>query len=399
MTDPIRSQIANIDGDLTSRHTAIMSKLQEILDAAVPPVDYSDSFNSLASKLDTIATRQLDTTTAVGDLTTAFESEVVANSTRWNALLEQQARLTTMDDNLQQVQQTLGVHTGGAEFTLASLTRATHTLLTSLYALLDDLGAPWPENVLTALECVCTSVKALLPIDPLDPTNPEGCPDAYTSSGLNLFPTIIAGYNTALIYATWSEPLPPGITWGLSGLGALDDGVLSSSDWSRYRVFVQSNESQYADDPTSPTRYPTNTWRALSGSGPKVFSVSERGSIKVYLCYLPPECIDTTTTAYVAGSTWGSAYLLAQWDSGVDSAGGVSFPADSRVILEGNFNGWTITSEGGSTDVYTSTSVSASPVGVVTAEAPFTFTTTTSYIYLLENSANGVYHLCPPGEV
>lgn len=313
---------------------------------------------------------------------------------------------------LQDIQNTIGVHTGGSEFTLASLVRAISTGQASLYTLLGALGAPWPADVLAALECICEATSAVVPPDPTDLTNPENCADPFVSMGFNLFPTIVPGYNTALIYATWAEPLPDGIEFGTSVLGELDAGILTSADWSQWRVFVQSDETQYADDPISPNRYPTNQWRTMEGSGARVFSVSERGSLKVYLCYdapgLPAECIELTTSAVAlhisTGGDW-TAYPVI-WPAGFSpvasneglqngSDGNISAPGGELIFVPFNMEGWTWQPlDAGSSILMTipySTSPSAAQNEVGTVPAGGTF------LFVGGSAAGQRIIICPPG--
>lgn len=94
---------------------------------------------------------------------------------------------------LELIQATMGVHTGGSEFTLASLVRAINTGQNSTYTLLSALGAPWPADVLAALECICEAAQAALPSDPLDNSDPLGCDNPYTSDGMVILPWNLIG--------------------------------------------------------------------------------------------------------------------------------------------------------------------------------------------------------------
>jgi hypothetical protein len=292
MTEPIRTQIDDLAADLAARHNILMDKLDELLTDVVAPVDYSSAFASLGDKLDALGVKLSDVYSLQTAQAEAFDNYVLAEIARWNALALEIARLATIDDNVQQIQQTLGLHTGGAEFTLASLTRAIAVGVDDLQTMLAPLASPWPANVLAALECICEAASAQLPIDPLDETQqPEACIAHYQSDGINLFPAVPPITLNALIYATWSEPLPDGLEYGTSTFGELDNGILTTEDWSQWAVFVVSEEPQYGDDPLSPVRYPTNQWRTMSGSGARIFSVSERGSLVVHFCKLDPYAV------------------------------------------------------------------------------------------------------------
>lgn len=110
------------------------------------------------------------------------------------------------------------------------------------------------------------------------------CSDGFKSSGMQLIPFGAIGGNSVVV-ATWSAPLPAGIQFGtLFGL-VNQYAELESSDWTGWKVLVQSDEQQYADSATSTARYPTGIWRDMpSGPGNYSWAVSERGGITVTLC-------------------------------------------------------------------------------------------------------------------
>jgi hypothetical protein len=289
MTEPIRDKFDRLEEGMVIRHAQLMDVLGDLQTSIEPPIDYSSGFLAIGQKLD-LANENLGLLNAALVAVAQLLPDWITTTTAINnGIATANSKLTTMDDNLQQVQQTLGLHNGGAEFTLASLVRAISAGIGLINENTLGIKTPWPTNVLAALECICDATSSLLPIDPLDPTNPNTCDTPFVSTGFNLFPVVIPGFGSAIIYATWQEPLPDGIEWGTSVLGAISDGILSADDWNGWRVFVQSDEVQYADDPVSPNRYPTNQWREMEGSGARVFSVSERGSLTVYLCYTEPE--------------------------------------------------------------------------------------------------------------
>lgn len=412
MTEPIRTQIDNFNSDVEGNHTELMDKLNDLSSSIVPPIDYGDTLTSIADKLDALQTTVGTIGTSVADMLELLEAYTIAETTRWNALALQTARLTTMDDNLQDVQQTLGLHTGGAEFTLASLTRAIAATVANLYTSLTPIFAPWPADMLAAMECVCESTRALLPPDPLDPALNPPCDSPYTSAGFNLFPAVPPVTNAAIIYATWTEPLPDGLEYGTSVLGDLSNGILTTDDWSGWNVFVQSTESQYADDPLQPERYPTNQWRTMSGSGARVFSVSERGSIKVYLCGphigLPTECVTLSVEPLTMTSQNGGSFPVVGvvWPpefGGVTSSEGIgdntgewlASTEGKTVILEGDFFNWTVRPIGGTAAAQVSNHLS-STIGFP-ADVTTTITGHTQWLALFAGQAGEMdIVFCPP---
>lgn len=247
------------------------------------------------------------------------------------------AEIGTMGGNIQDIHNTMGLHTGGTENTIASLVRAQEMTLSSLYALLSDMGAPWPADVLAAIECVCEAASAALPIDPLDEAKqPTGCIAHYQSSGRYVVPAIAIGASGNIIVATWSEPAPAGLTFGSVFVLGVDHSELISSDWSQWWVFVRSSEQQYAENPLEFDRYPTNVWRQMSGYGSRSFSVDARGDIEVHLCYTNPfglpvgECTEYTDDTLSNGHR---AWLI---PAGIPDDYAVSTSDNFYLYAEGN---------------------------------------------------------------
>lgn len=299
MTEPIRDKFDRLDDSMGVRHGQILDALGDLQTLIEPPIDYSAGFASLGQKID-LANEGLGLVNAalvaIAEVLPGLATTATAIN---NQLADANSRLTTMDDNLQQVQNTLGLHNGGAEFTLASLVRAISAGIALVNENTLGIKSPWPANVLAALECVCESTSALLPIDPTDPTNPNTCAEPYVSSEMLVLPFSWIGVTRNLLFARFPAPPPSGLTFGsIFGIGE-DETELIASDWSGWRVFVQSEAPQYSDNPSGFERYSTNQWRELSGSGSKAFSTDDTGSITVYLCYTAPagpipsgECVD-----------------------------------------------------------------------------------------------------------
>lgn len=262
---------------------------------------------------------------------------------------------------------------------------------------LGTLGSPAMGTALQLLACICDATTSVLPADPLDLSDPLACDTPYTSDGMLLLPWAAAG-GTSQMFATFGT-LPTGLSYGTTFELADDTSELQTGDWSKWRVFVQSDQPQYSDGsgPLSLARFPTNQWRRLDGSFPRAFSVDARGSIKVYLCRDEETCITSDGDAYVAGSTWGSAYILSSWPGGIDMADDVSFATGSRVILPNVGPGWVVSSLGGSGSVYASASQSASSIGGVADGAPLTLPAGVDHIYIIANSYGASFMACPPG--
>lgn len=327
MSDPIRTQIDSLSGALQARHEALMDLLAGIANDIIAPPDYTAAFTSLGTKLDAVVTALTTTNTRLDELNNQVGTFYLAQD-GWNSTFASQlVKLTTMDDNIQQIQQTIGLHTGGAEFTIASLTRAQLMALNSIYTRLQGIDAPWPANVLAALECICEATSAQVPIDPLDPaTQPTGCIGHYQSDGQFIFPLGVIGVGGNVNIATWSVA-PDGLSFGsLLGL-AVDHSELVFPSTDIWYVFVDSDEDQYADNPLEFVRYPTRQWRQIS-AGSHAFSVSERGSIVVHLCkvdlYSIPEgecvTVDANTEyggfqAWVMPSQYDDTYTITTSDN------------------------------------------------------------------------------------
>jgi len=113
--------------------------------------------------------------------------------------------------------------------------------------------------------------------------NSGDCSDAFDSRGMWLGPFGSLG-GESVIVAVFDGILPDGLSYG-SVFGITEDQTeLICSDWSQWQVYVGSTDSQYAESPETLTRYRTNEWRQMDGSGSRAFSVSARAGILVTLC-------------------------------------------------------------------------------------------------------------------
>lgn len=292
MTEPIREKFEGLDDNLQARHNALMDKLDEVIVAMTEPVDYSAAFASLGGKLDAILNALVDPFEGGSPVL----SQLAAMRNDFSYLASRVDLVGTSvgvtNGWLDSIMDTLGVKAPGAEFTLASLSRAQSLALQNIYARLEGIDAPWPANVLAALECICEASSALVPIDPLDETQqPAGCVAHYQSDGQNIIPFSLIG-GTSINIASFSV-LPDGMSYG-STFGLADDtSELFSPDWSEWAVFVKSDAAQYSDGYglLGVERYPTNQWRVLDGPGSRAFSVDARNGIEVHFCKLNPYVI------------------------------------------------------------------------------------------------------------
>lgn len=284
MTEPIREKFEGLDASMAARHNALMDKLDELVLPGTEPIDYSAAFASLGNKLDALVL-------AVSGLHSALtgpEGELrvwrAAQQANFDALLLASGTLTSISADLATLKNIVSGNIDARLVNLIANTSTANSIAGNLYGMLSAIASPWPTDVLAAIQCVCDATQALQPPDPLDPDTGLTCSQPYTSTGQRIVPLQLTNWSGNVIYATWSEPLPPGIEYGtVLGLD-LDEGTISAADWSGWTVFVQSEEQQFGWDPFSLERFPTNTVIQMSGSGNRTFSVSERGSIKVYLC-------------------------------------------------------------------------------------------------------------------
>lgn len=193
------------------------------------------------------------------------------------------------------MQDALGLVPGDATTTVLGRLAALNTLGVNQLTSIGISGGP-DDTVLKLLaknaDCACGGLGP-----------PSGsCDNPFVSTGMWLGPFgAIGGSN--VIVATWSEPLPTGISFGTFFSLGTDDGELQNSDWSGWKVYVSSTEPQYADSPSSLTRYPTNQWRDLpAGAASYSWAVSDRGSIQVTLCSPIPleNCQQVTVTGNFA---------------------------------------------------------------------------------------------------
>lgn len=259
------------------------------------------------------------------------------------------------------------------------------------------------DNILDKLDslvdCGCTAIAPLT----------GDCTHPFNSSGMVIVPLSITGISSNVIAATFVGPLPEGITFGSTFGWGTDSTELNCSTWSSWAVFVGSTESQYAEGPFTTERFPTNTWRIMSGSGPKAFSVSAGGGITVQLCrtinrisYVAP-CFDGTSLAYTqtGGPGSGATGFVVNWAS--HSVAAVNTIRDGNntlytysipVVAGTNFNGWTLTSSKVTYVQYVNADKGGRQV-TVQANTPYVLAGTEPKT-MIYASSTFTYSLCPP---
>jgi hypothetical protein len=293
MSEPIRTQIDNLDSDMTARHIALMDKLDAVLAGLVAPIDYSTALSAQLTQLEDIVAKLVTSNTLLTNILAPLADWAVTTTNINNLAATDAVVQEEHTTALEAMAYMLGTPPAGEDFKAYTLLQHIAARTGGTWESIGTLASPSMGTVLQLLACICDGIQSQIPIDPLDETQqPATCVAHYQSSGLNLFPAVPPVTLNAIIYATWTEPLPDGLEYGTSVLGELDNGILTTTDWSGWSVFVKSEEPQYADDPISPVRFPTNQWRTMSGSGARIFSVSERGSIEVHLCKLNPYAVN-----------------------------------------------------------------------------------------------------------
>jgi hypothetical protein len=286
MTEPIREKFDGLDENLQTRHNALMDLLAGIALDLTAPVDYSAAFASLGAKLDAILAALVDPFDGGAPVLTQLTG--IRNDFGYLAARVDMVKGAVDISNnwLDSIMDTLGVKAPGAEFTLASLTRAQALTLVNIHDRLEGIIPPWPADVLAALQCICDATSSQVPPDPRDSTLPGACLDPWYSTGQVVLPWSLIG-GTSQMFAVF-DILPTGLSYG-STFGLTDDhSELDATDWTGWRVFVESDMPTYADgaDLLGVARYPTNQWNNLDGTNPRAFSVDARGGIQVFLC--PP---------------------------------------------------------------------------------------------------------------
>jgi len=284
MSDPIRTQIDSLSAQLASQHTELMGALGDLTSAISPAPDYTTAFADLSTKLTTIS----------GTLTVSRASlSAIQNNTgnAYSTLLDIFSRLGDMSTYLANVDSatnamltSLGLAESGDYPSLQYKLAAILTYIANISSNTQGIASSWPQDVLNGLECICDAANRALPLDPTDPSLPGYCSEPTVSTGQVILPwTLIGG--TSQMFAVF-DVLPPGLSYGSTFSLADDHTELDATDWTGWRVFVQSDQPQYADgaDLLGVARYPTNQWNALDGTNPRAFSIDARGSIKVYLC-------------------------------------------------------------------------------------------------------------------
>jgi len=171
-----------------------------------------------------------------------------------------------------------------------------------------------------------------------------GCTAPVTSTGIRSRQVFIApsGGNPGLAFsynvATFTIPISDDLT-GDTGLGAQweDAFVAPPRDgWDGWRVYVQSDAPSYTDDPDGIPIYPVSTWRPLTGTTSRMFSVSPPHQIKVFLC--PPgdtgggPLIDCTVFASVQVGVLPRENTKLQFDAIIPPA---EFSTDNDITFAG----------------------------------------------------------------
>lgn len=293
----LTEKLDELQVQMAAEHTALLAKLDalngNLSQLAYLPMLYEDIIYYMGAWNDAIA----NNIPARLNTLSAYLSSLDITLTQFhNMILTEADERTVAWAQLTDIHTTIGLKSPGAEFTLASLVRAIATATANNATSTGILGAAAPGTILDLL--------ALLP-----KTDPCGCGRAapgeldctapYASDGQTLLPwTLIGG--TSQMFASFPDPPPTGLEFGtVFGFGT-DRNELESSDWSQWRVFVQSTGATYSDGSTAFDRFPTNEWRTLSGSGSRAFAVGEREDIFVTLCRVadfsstpiaPGECI------------------------------------------------------------------------------------------------------------
>lgn len=284
MTDTIRSRQDDLAAQLAAQHTELMGALADLTAAIAPPPDYSAYFNQLAALIADVLNVLRPAFPAYPTITELLNASN-ANTQLTYQLVDQLIIPTqNIDSATNALLTSMGLVQSGDYPSLQYKLAAILTYAANISSNTQAIAEPWPANVLAELECLCASARKALPPDPTDPTLEGYCSDPWISTGQVILPwALISG--TSQMFAVF-DVLPAGLSYG-STFGLTDDHTeLDAVDWTGWRVFVQSDQPQYADggDLLGVARYPTNQWNALTGTNPRAFSVDARGSIKVYLC-------------------------------------------------------------------------------------------------------------------
>jgi len=284
MSEPIRSQIDGLSEQLFNQHNALMDKLDTLIDAFQAPIDYSANFAQIAGLL--VEVRDgLGTALLPGDPINYYLPAVLTALGNLNTTLGTvNTRVQSTNTFLSAIRTSLGPLQGGDYQDVTTITGAILTYMANVSSNTQGLGGTWAADVIAELNCICEGTRALAPADPTDPTLEGYCSDPWVSTGQVVLPWVLIG-GTSQMFAVF-DVLPTGLSYGSTFSLTDDHTELDAVDWTGWRVFVQSDQPQYADggDLLGVARYPTNQWNPLTGTNPRAFSVDARGSIKVYLC-------------------------------------------------------------------------------------------------------------------
>lgn len=213
--------------------------------------------------------------------------------------------------DIEAIRAALGVPTGDATSTalglLSAIQFASANLVTSM-----GMSTGAPNTVLDKLgllaDCGCSSTVPKI----------TDCSAPFNSDGMIVTPPLtVLGLGGALIFATFPDPLPVGITFGSAFGFSTDYSELIADDWTEWAVYVGSDgATQYADQ-FNQVRYPTNSWRTMVGSGSRGFFVNDSGNITVQLCrvanrdtYVPPAVTFVEYVSVTDTSDWYNEGIL-----------------------------------------------------------------------------------------
>lgn len=280
----LSDKFAALQDQLATQHTALMGALSDLATAFTPAPDYSANFAQLANLLvevrDGLGTELFPGAGFNYYLPSVLTALGTLNTTTGTI----NTRIAALDSLISGMSTSLGLVQSGDYPSIQYKLAAILTYIANISSNTQGIASPWPQDVLNGLECICDAANRALPLDPTDPSLPGYCSEPTVSTGQVILPwTLIGG--TSQMFAVF-DVLPPGLSYGSTFSLADDHTELDAVDWTGWRVFVQSDQPQYADgaDLLGVARYPTNQWNNLDGTNPRAFSIDARGSIKVYLC-------------------------------------------------------------------------------------------------------------------
>jgi len=202
---------------------------------------------------------------------------------------------------LTEIQEALGTPSGDASTTALGYLSSIQYSNAGIYQS-TGASAGSPNTILELLAanadagCGCASPNAM----------PTGCAAPFRSTAMAILPAGIVPGADSLILARWSTPLPAGVSFGTVFGLSNNDSELHRDSWDGWRMYVASDQSQFALNPLGLERYPTNTWLDVpalgapsQGSGNIAFSVQEHGALTVTLCpagqSTSEECMEMST--------------------------------------------------------------------------------------------------------